>query len=155
MHPTPTPSLYLRVRKTHLSYDKPTGNHAPRAKEPGNELALGTGRHGFQETLRLPEEQQLLQLQAAGPVRQGQDWGRPSSTTGEKNTASTIISGAGTASISRRKDKYVSTVHRVHIQHGRMLQQHPDSANKPTVNRTVRQWGQANIPTLVCFLLLR
>lgn len=44
-------------------------DHAPGAKAAGNELALGTGRHGFQETLRLPGELQLL------PVSQGEDWG--------------------------------------------------------------------------------
>lgn len=49
-----------------------------RAKEAGNELALGTGERGFQETLRLPEERQLLQLlqllqlQTARPVSQRQ-----------------------------------------------------------------------------------
>lgn len=46
-----------------------------RAKEAGNELALGTGGRGFQETLRLPEERQLLQLlqlQTARPVSQRQ-----------------------------------------------------------------------------------
>lgn len=43
-----------------------------RAREAGNELALGTGGRGFQETLGLPEERQLLQLQTARPVSQRQ-----------------------------------------------------------------------------------
>lgn len=55
-----------------------------RAKEAGIELALGTGGRGFQETLRLPEEQQLLQLQTARPVSQRQG-GRRSLTSQERS----------------------------------------------------------------------
>lgn len=76
--PKAPPSPWVKGRKTHLSNDKSTGSQTwLEPREAGNEPALGTGGCGFQETLRLPEEQ------TASPVSQRQG-GRRSLTSQER-----------------------------------------------------------------------